>query len=294
MATTTAHRSTGFRSVHTLDETLAALADLGEAATILAGGTDVMVQYLRGEITPEWLLHIEHVAELAGADTSGDTVSLGALVSHRRTATDSRLSSGLPALAEACATVGGWQTQEIGTVVGNVCNASPAADALPPLLVADSIVHLASSAGRRSLPLEDFVTGRRSTASRADELVTGLELEPVASSTGEAYLKIAPRTAMEVAVIGLAVRLTMAGGTVTRARVAAGAVAPIPFRCRDAEAVLTGSDLEAEAVGEAAQLLARQAQPIDDARASASYRRRVVARALARTVDLARTRAVER
>lgn len=291
MATVLSPESTGFSTARSTGEALEALAELGGDATVLAGGTDVMAQFLRGEITPGCLLHIGRVAELDTHEATDTQVSLGALISHRTVATHPLLSRKLPALAEACATVGGWQTQEVGTVVGNVCNASPAADTLPPLLVADTRVRVRSSSTERTLPLTEFVTGRRATAARPDELVVGLDLEPIGPGTGEVYLKVAPRTAMEVAVVALAVRLHLEDGAVTDARVAAGAVAPVPFRAPAAEAVLVESGLSPEGIEEAASLLAGSADPIDDARASAAYRRTVTRRLLGRAVEIASARA---
>lgn len=291
MATQTHSPVSSFISPGTTEEALTLLAELGDSATVLAGGTDVMVQLQAGQFQPETLVHIGNLDELKQIDRADASVNIGALVTHRRLATNSEL--GLPALAEACSTIGGWQTQEVGTVGGNVCNASPAADTVAPLLVADASVGLASSGGRRSVPLAQFILGRRMTAARSDELVTHLTVTPCQAGTGEVYLKVAPRTAMEVAVIGLAVRLTISDGKVEAARIAATSVAPIPFRSAAAEAVLVGSGLEPDAVEEASRLLADESQPIDDARASAVYRRMVLARSLDRAVGIAKRRAGE-
>lgn len=282
-----------FRSVDTEEEALAALAERGAEAHLLAGGTDVMVQYLRGEIDPALLLHIEGIGSLRGVRGNG-TVVLGALTTHRRLATDPDIRRRFPALAEAAATVGGWQTQAVGTIAGNVCNASPAADTVPPLLVAGTIVHLASASDRRSLPLGDFLLGRRQTARRPDELVTALELPLPAALSGETYLKVGPRRGMEVALVGLAARLTFGDDrqTVDRARLALCSVAPHPFRAEEAETVLEGSRLEPEGVAEAGRLLVERAQPIDDPRATAAYRRRVLAGLLERAIEICRRRAL--
>jgi carbon-monoxide dehydrogenase medium subunit len=285
---------TGFRSAESLEEALGTLEELGDEATILAGGTDVIIQYMRGELKTGCLVHIERIPELRSSSVGTERVGLAALLTHRALATNADLASALPALAEACSTVGGWQTQEIGTIAGNVCNASPAADTLPPLLVANAVIHLESAVGRRDLDLDRFVVGRRAIASNPDEMVTSISVESCADSTGEAYLKIAPRSAMEVAVAGLAVRLRFDEEVVSEARVAAGAVAPTPFRCQGAERALVGSRLESAAVAEAAKALAEQAEPIDDARATANYRRKVIARALHRVVETARRRATKR
>src|SRR5439155_27359274 len=124
--------------------------------------------------------------------------------------TDERIAGARPERVESAATGGGRQTQNIGTVAGNVVNASPAADLAPPLLVADASVTLASATGARELPLDDFVLGRRTTDRRPDELVTRVALEPLGPRAGETYLKIGRRSAMEVAVVGLAARLAFA------------------------------------------------------------------------------------
>lgn len=282
-----------FRSTATLEETLDVLSELGDDAQILAGGTDVMVQLQRHELDPGTLVHVERLEGLRRAEERDGTLALGALVTHRRVATDPSLSSQLPALAEAAATVGGWQTQEVGTVAGNLCNASPAADTLPPLLVADATVELAS-AGRdaRRVPVEAFLLGRRHTDRRPDELVTWLGLEPVGDRTGEVYLKVGPRSGMEVALVGLAVRLSLAGDdTVADARVAACSVAPVPFRAVEAERILLGSRLEEDAIREAGEALTAAADPIDDQRATARYRRRVLGPLLGRAVGICEQRA---
>ncbi|MEX0666809.1 MAG: FAD binding domain-containing protein [Acidimicrobiia bacterium] len=278
-----------FRTVRTVDEAVEVLANEGDDARILAGGTDVMIQHLRGEIRPDLLLHVARVAALDGVG-HGERLRLGSLTTHRRIATDDGIRRVAPALAQAAATVGGWQTQAVGTIGGNVCNASPAADTVPPLLVADATITLASRRGGRSLPIADFIIGRREVDRRPDELLTELELEPLPPNSAEIYLKVSPRHAMEVALAGLAVRLTMSadGAAVADARIAACAVGPRPFRVYAAEAVLRGSRLEAERITEAGALLSAQASPIDDSRASARYRRRVLAPLLARALDRCR------
>lgn len=293
MAISTDLPVSSFISPTTTDEALATLQELGSSATILAGGTDIMVQLQAGQIHPETLLHIGNLDDLRGIDRRDRAIGLGSLVTHHRVGADAGLSARLPALAEACSTVGGWQTQEVGTLGGNVCNASPAADTVAPLLVADASVTLASAGGTRTMPLAEFILGRRSTAARPEELLIRLDVTPCEAGTGEVYLKVAPRTAMEVAVVGLAVRLSMTDGTVTDARMAATAAAPVPFRSAAAEQALVGSRLESEAVAEASRLLAAEAQPIDDARASASYRKMVLQRLVGRAVDTAKSRALE-
>src|SRR5438094_5728520 len=136
-----------------------------------------------------------------------DRTLVGAAATHWQLATDPWIRTGHAAVAEAAATVGGRQTQNVGTVAGNVVNASPAADLLPVLLVSNTSVTLKSASTTREVAIEDFVVGRRSTQRRPEELVTRLSLQPVGPRTGETYLKIGRRGAMEVAIVGLAMRL---------------------------------------------------------------------------------------
>lgn len=280
-----------FRAARSMDEALACLADVGDEAQIVAGGTDVMIQHMRHEIDPSVLLHIGRLNGLDGIAENG-ALSFGALTTHRDLATDPLVVAALPALADAASTVGGWQTQEVGTLGGNLCNASPAADTVPPLLVADAHAELRSATGTRRLSLDEFLLGRRKTARLPDELLTSITATPLGDRSGEVYVKLGRRSAMEVAVVGLAVRLVFdAAGTVTSARIAACSVAPRPYRATGAERVLAGSRLDDEALAEAGRALVDSAAPIDDARASADYRLRVLPGLLARAVVTCRHRA---
>lgn len=278
-----------FRSASEKSEALAWLNELGSDAQVLAGGTDVMIQYPRGELSPAVLLHIERVQELHGIRENG-RVEVGALTTHAELAAG--LAHRSPALTEAARTVGGWQTQTVGTIGGNICNASPAADLLPPLLVGDAQVTLESARQTRTMPLSGFVEGRRQTARTPSELLTGISFEPISDRVGEVYLKVGRRGAMEVAIVGLAARLTFdSQGTIADARIAVCSVAPRPYRAADAEAALVGTRAEKKATAEAGSLLTDSASPIDDVRSIARYRVAVLAPLLERAIEICRDRA---
>jgi carbon-monoxide dehydrogenase medium subunit len=280
-----------FIDARELGEAFTVLDERGPEATVLAGGTDVMVQYLQGEISPPTLLHIRRVSELSGIEANGRS-EIGALTTHWELVSDPTIRKEHPALAEAAATVGGRQTQNVGTIAGNIVNASPAADLLPALLVADGEVVLQSSRGTRALGLSAFLLGRRQTALEGNELVTRISLERPGPRSGEVYLKVGRRRAMEVAVVGLAVRLSFAeDGVVSEARVAACSVAPTPFRAPAAEEALVGSRLDDGAVSEAGLRLQESARPIDDVRATAAYRRAVLGSLLGPAVATCKARA---
>jgi carbon-monoxide dehydrogenase medium subunit len=277
-------------AVDQVDEALEVLARRGEACQILAGGTDVMIQLARGEITPAALLHVERLGELREAKVNG-TAAIGSLVTLR-TLAKGALGERFRALAEAAATCGGLQTQVVATVGGNVCNASPAADSLPALLVHDAQVTLRSRAETRTVPLQEFVVGRRATLRRPDELLTGFTLAVPGVRSGDVYLKVGRRSAMEVAIVGLAMRLELdAAGTVTQARIALASVAPRPLRSPDGEAALVGTRLEPAALDAAAAAVLRDIQPRDDLRGSGEYRRRVIPGLLQRAASICAERA---
>lgn len=274
-----------FRSATTIDELLGWLSELGDDAQILAGGTDVMMQLGRGDLDPGVMVHIEHVPGLDTVEANG-SVRLGGLVSHLSASRNPVLLEHYGGIAHAASTVGGWQTQAIGTIAGNICNASPAADLAAPLLVNGAEVTLASVGGQRRVPLEEFVLGRRHTDRRPDELVVGFELASVPERSADIYLKVGRRAAMEVAVVGLAARVSLDEdlSTIASAQVAACSVAEVPFRAHEVEDLLRGAGADSD-LAEAGRALQERSDPIDDARATASYRRRILPGILQRAVS---------
>lgn len=285
--------SFAFHAPSSVDEALEMLESLGAGAQLLAGGTDLMVQYQRHQIAPDHLVYLGALdGELRGVSTNG-AIRIGALTTHRDLATDPTLRREMRGLVEAAAQVGGWQTQNVGTIGGNICNASPAADLPPSLLVADAFLTLRNRTGERTLPLAEFFLGRRATARRHDEMLTAIQFQRITGNTGQAYLKVGRRRAMEIAVVGMAMRLTFDERmrTVLDARIAVCAAAPRPFRATEAERRLVGTGLEEPVLAEAGTLASAAATPIDDVRASAAYRRQVIGALVARAADTCRRRA---
>jgi carbon-monoxide dehydrogenase medium subunit len=281
-----------FIDAEDLPTALEALHELGSDLTVLAGGTDVMVQYLRGDVRPTGLLHVRRLSDLTGR-SFGSRSWVGALTTHWRLVSDETVRRAHPALAEAAATVGGRQTQNVGTIAGNLVNGSPAADLVPVMLVSDGLVTLQSASGIRELPVADFVVGRRSTVRRPDELVTHLSFEPIGPLTAETYLKMGRRGAMEVAIVGIAARLRFGRDeVVTEARVALASVGPKAFRAGQVEARLVGTRLEDSVVREAGELLRQSAHPIDDPRATAAYRDRILPGLLQKALATCHVRAL--
>ena len=278
---------TEFITASTLDAALGALHQHGEAAQILAGGTDVMVQLARRQINPGILVHIEGIAALREITVKDGAVEIGALVSHRTLAEDPVIRENYPGVAYSASTVGGWQTQSIGTIAGNVCNASPAADLIAPLLVHGAVVTCASKArGEHAMPLDEFILGRRKVNREPDELVVGIRLEARPENSADTYVKVGRRSAMEVAIAGLAMRVTFEQDleTVSDMRIALCAVGPTPSRTRQVEQLFMGKPLSPDLASEAGAALADFASPIDDVRSSAQYRRSVLPRILIKAI----------
>jgi carbon-monoxide dehydrogenase medium subunit len=275
-------------------EAVGLAARFGDAARFLAGGTDLLIQIERGRIAPKQVIGLQRVPGLDALAVNGRVV-LGAGVTHRRIEKTSAFHGPLHGLVEGAEVIGGHQVRNVATVGGNIANASPAADLVPVLLALDADVTLVSVNGERTLPLTHFLLGPGRTDRRPDELLLRVTFPSLAPRTGTAFLKAGRRRAMEISVVCVAVAVTLdaAGERCVEARVALGAVAPTTIRARAAEALLAGAPAIAETFRRAGTLAAEACDPISDVRASASFRRHLVAtlvpRALARAVDRART-----
>jgi len=265
-------------------------ARFGDAGHFLAGGTDLIIQMRRGRVAPRHVLSLHRVAGLDRIEVDG-VVRLGALATYRSIEQSPHLQGALRALVESAEVVGGHQIRNVATVGGNIVNASPAADVVPVLLALDARVTCLGPGGARTLPLDGFLTGPGQTARQPGELLTSIGFDRLGPHSATAFLKAGRRKAMEIAVVCVAVRLTLdaAHARCQEARIALGAVAPTTMRARGAERALEGQPLTDEVLRRAGRLAAGECAPIDDVRASARYRRllveTLVPRALRRSVD---------
>jgi carbon-monoxide dehydrogenase medium subunit len=268
-----------------IEEAVALGARFGESGRFLAGGTDLMIQMRRGRVAPRHVLSLHRVAGLERIEVDG-AVRLGALVAHRAIEHCPHFQGGLRALVEAAEVVGGHQIRNVGTVGGNIVNASPAADVVPVLVALDATVTSLGPDGERTLPLDGFLTGPGQTARRPGELLTSIRFERLPPRAATAFLKAGRRKAMEISVVCVAVRLVLdaANGRCQEARIALGAVAPTTMRAHAAERTLEGQPLTDEVLRRAGRVAAGECQPIDDVRASARYRRLLVETLVPRAV----------
>ncbi len=249
-------------------------ARFGGDGRFLAGGTDLIIQMRRGKLAPRHVIDLHRVPALGGVVTNR-TVTLGALATHRSIERFPGFQGRLRALVEGAEVVGGHQVRNVGTVGGNIVNASPAADVVPVLLALDAAVICVGPDGERTLPLDAFLLGPGQTARRPGELLTGVRFAAAAGSA-TAFLKAGRRHAMEISIVCVAARLTLDGERCCEARIALGAVAPTAWRARAAERSLEGQTVTPELLREAGRLAAAGCQPLSDVRASARYRQILV------------------
>ena len=256
---------------HSVEEAVALLARHGGQAKILAGGTDLLVQMKMERVKPPiviWIGKIDALRQIR----EHEGLSLGALVSLYELQKSVAVKEGYPVLHEAARSVSGTQIKVMGTVGGNLCNASPASDSAPALLVLGGQVKLVSSRGARQVRLEEFFLGPGKTVLAPDELLTEVLLPlPVG---GSAFLKIG-RVAADLAKVSAAAWVRREGGTVADCRIALGSVAATPVRARQAEKALIGRPFSPALAEEAGRLVRGEIKPIDDIRSTAEYRLQV-------------------
>ncbi len=281
-----------FLTPRTLDEAVGAFAAAQGAARILAGGTDLLVQMRNKMVHPATIIDIKGIAELTSVSEGSDgSFVVGAAVSGAALAEHPRFGTVWPGVLEAINLIGSTQVQGRATPGGNLCNASPAGDSVPAMVAAGAMVTVQGPNGRRQVPVEALPAGPGRTTLAPGEIVVSFTFPPRPSGSGDAYLRMIPRTEMDIAVVGVGVSLTLAGGVVTAARVGLGAVAPTVLLVVDAARVLVGSKLEDAAVEAAAAACRAACRPIDDKRGTIAYRTRTAGVLLRRTVAIAAERA---
>ncbi len=245
-------------------------------ARVLAGGTDLFLRLRRRALIPEVLVDLKRIPELATLHYSTeDGLHIGATVTHGEVADHPAVQQHYGALVAAANWVGSPQTRHRGTVIGNVCNASPAADTAPALLAYRATVRIAGPDGQRDIPLEDFFQGPGRTALGPAELVTAIRIPAPRGPQGWGHGR-RTRTVIDIALVSSCAVLQATNGVCDSVRVCLGAVGPVPMRAPRAEAVLQGQRPTATLVAEAGRVAAEEARPISDVRCSAAYRKDMV------------------
>ncbi|MFH0879147.1 MAG: xanthine dehydrogenase family protein subunit M [Lentisphaerota bacterium] len=262
-----------------LAEALAMWAVAGSGCRLLAGGTDLMVQWASGVLpVPECAISLMALDELKTIRDAGHALEIGALVTHAQLRASPLVQQHLPSLAAAAATVGGVQIQNRGTLGGNVANASPAGDLAPSLLITGGTVVAASQPGERLIPLTAFFQGYRKIDLRSGELLARFILPKKSGQARECFKKIGPRAMQAISKVMGACRAEIKDGTIQSMAIALGSVAATPVRLTGLEQWLVGRPLDAPVIDEAEKRTSASVKPIDDIRSTAEYRKWVSGR----------------
>jgi len=279
-----------YYSPATVAETLSLIGKFGSDGILIAGGTD-LIPLLRLRLTaPRYVVDISRLDEIDFVKQDDDLLRIGALTRHRVLERSPMVMQSAPILAEAASKIGSPQIRNMGTVGGNLVNASPCSDTSTPLLALGAQLKLLKTNGQRMVAIDDFFLGVKKTVIQHDELLTEVQVPQHSPGTGVAFVKVGRRIGNDVAVVSVAVSINMQKGICMSARIALGSVAPTPFRTRKAESSLIGKIIGAIETTEAAEIAAQEISPISDVRASAEYRIQV-AKAI---VQMALTKAIEK
>lgn len=264
-------------------------AHKGEAK-ILAGGTDLIWQLKHGSTwgkpCPKHLVSLHDIASLKYLHSQNGSISIGAKTTHREVELSPLVKSKFSALHDACSQVGSVQIRNVATVAGNICNAAPSADTAAPLLALGAIARIVGPQGERTIALKDLYVGPGELVLEPDEMLLQIEVPHPPTLAASAYLKLARRKAMDIAMIGVAayVHCTPDKGRVEKARIALSTVAPTPIRAYEAEGVLNGARLTEDSIQEAANLAAKHASPRTSFRSTSEYRREMIRVFVSRTL----------
>jgi carbon-monoxide dehydrogenase medium subunit len=276
-----------------LDEAVALLADGGVKTRIMAGGTDLLVRIRHRMLFPERIVSLKGIAGLDAITVDkSDGLTIGAMALLGDVAAHPGVRRHYPTVAQAAGSTANVQVSNMGTVVGNLCNASPSADNAPTLMAMGATVQIIGPAGDRSMPLDRFFQGPGQTALETGEIVTAVSVPPPPAGSGTAYLSLSQRGKLDCSAVGVGTLVVLKNDRCTDARIVVGACAPVPMRTRAAETMLVGNKLSDSLIRRAATAASEETSPITDVRASAPYRWKMVAVLTIRALTEARKMAI--
>lgn len=279
----------------TVDEAVKALAGAAGTTKVMSGGTDLLVQLKSGRVKPDLIVDTKRIPGLIGIREEGGFYVIGAATPGVMLSANEKLEHDLPGVVEGVDLIGSTQIQGRASIAGNLCNASPAADSVPPVIAARGIAVVAGPSGKREVPVEKIVTGPGRTSLEKGEFVVEFKIPKPKPRQAGAYLRFIPRTEMDIAVVGCAVDVTLdAGGTCTDARVVLGAVAPTQILCEDAAKTLIGHKLDADTLANLDAAAQKVCNPINDKRGTIEYRTKVAGVLARRAAAIAFERAAAR
>jgi carbon-monoxide dehydrogenase medium subunit len=274
----------------TLDKALSLLSQYKTKASLIAGGTDLVPQ-LKGRLvkTPQYIIDLKAIPGLDYIRyDKAKGLSIGALATIKAVIDSKVIRDKFNVLAQAAESMASPQVRNRGTIAGNICNAVPSADSAPALLALEAKLKLLSPRGERIVNIEDFFTGPNQTVLAEDEVLLEIQVPTPPPNSKGIYLKLGPRKAMDLAIVGVAVLVVANKEKCQDVRIALESVAPTPIRAKKAEAVLREQMFDEFLIEKASQAAAEEAKPIDDHRASAEYRREMVKVLTKRAIEQAR------
>jgi len=283
-----------FTSPKTLAEAVALLAENGDKARVLAGGTDLLVQLRGGRRQPDVVVDGKSIPELNEITLKPDgSLTLGAAVPCYKIYSNTAIVKAFPGLVDSASLIGGIQIQGRASIGGNLCNAAPSADAIPVLIALGVTCNVVGPKGTREIAVEDFCTAPGQNILDADELLVSIHFPAPESNSGARYLRFIPRNEMDIAVAGAGVSVVLDNGVFKSARIALASVAPVPLFVQAAGDALAGKPANAESVAIAAEIARDAAKPIDDMRGTVEYRRHLCEVLTKRALTTAINRAKE-
>lgn len=280
-----------YHSPESFEDACAIAAKASGTTRFLAGGTDVLVQLRADLVTPDDLIDMKKISGVSDIAVDDDGWTIGIAVSGAEMSEHDSLHDEWPGIVEAMDLIGSTQIQGRATLVGNLCNASPAADSVPAMIAAGASVSVTGPGGTRMVAVEDIPTAPGRTSLSKDEVVSAVHLPRQSASGGDAYLRFIPRTEMDIAVVGCGVNLVVDGDTITQARVSLGAVAPTALLVEEAAQAIIGTNLDDAAMDGLAAAASAACNPIDDKRGTIKFRTHVAGVLARRAAKIAYDRA---
>ena len=277
-----------YLAARTIDEAVNAHAKANGSARFLAGGTDLLVQIKSGIRKPNLVIDVKKIVELNSIEeVSENEFIVGASVSGANLNRNQKFSKLWPGALEAFRLIGSEQIQGRASLGGNLCNGSPAGDSVPALIAAGCIALIAGPSGNREVPIEDFHTGPGKTVLENGEMLVSLKFPKRKPNSSDSYLRMTPRTEMDIAVVGCGVNVTLENNVCVAARVSLGAVAPTPLLIREASEIMVGTNLNSEILDKVSKICMDSCNPIDDKRGTVEYRTKVAGVLFKRTTLIA-------
>ena len=286
-------RAIDYTAPTSLSEAVSIMAAHGDRARPLAGGTDVLVQLRGGRREVDVLVDTKKIPELNGIRLDDNGLQLGAAVACTQIYDDQAVVSAYPGLIDAASLIGSIQIQGRASIGGNLCNAAPSGDSIPPVITLGGEAHINGPNGWRTVPTEDFCTGPGRSVLEPGELLVAIQIPAPAANSGTAYLRFIPRNEMDIAVAGVSstVVLDASGQNIQSARIALASVGPTPILATAAGDSLAGKAVSDDAIAEAGRLASEAATPITDMRGTIRQRHHLVDVLTRRTLNIAIRRA---